>query len=51
MKAQIKRLSGEIVIGEQVQTRGDDDNFPTFILEDGTRLGTHRDNIVEWIED
>lgn len=51
MKAKIKKLNGDIVIGEQIETRGDDVNYPTFILENGTRLGTSKDHILEWIED
>lgn len=51
MKARIKRLNGDIVVGTQIQTRGDDTNFPTFVLEDGSQLGTTKDHILDWIEE
>lgn len=51
MKYEIKKLNGEIVVGEKIQTRGDDINFPTFLLEDGSYLGVSKDRVIREIEE
>lgn len=51
MKYEIKKLNGEVVRGEKIQTRGDDENFPTFLLEDGSYLGVYKDRVIREIEE
>ena len=40
------RVSGEVVEGKLVQTKGNDDYYPTFELDGGGLLGIHRDNVL-----
>ena len=47
----ILRTDQSIVEGEFIQTKGDDDNYPTFLLNDGSRLGAHRDNVLGPVDD
>lgn len=42
----IIRTDGSIVEGTYIQTKGDDENYPTFVLADGLRLGVHRDAVL-----
>ena len=42
----ILRINGEVVEGERIQTKGDDENYPTFLLDDGGRLGVARSNVL-----
>lgn len=42
----ILRTSGEVVEGERVQTKGDDENYPTFRLDGGGLLGVARTNVL-----
>lgn len=37
--------------GEYIQTKGDDDNYPTFVVEDGPRLGVHKDHVLGPVDD
>lgn len=50
-KFYIERHKGDIIIGEKVRTRGNDEEFPTFILEDGTRFGCHKSRIIGEVEE
>lgn len=45
-KYQIQRVNKEMVEGEYVQTRGDDENWPTFVLADGSRIGVYRSEVL-----
>lgn len=47
----IRRTNNEIVEGTLVQTKGDDENYPTFELGTGGRLGVHRDNVLGPVDD
>lgn len=47
----IERRDLSIVEGEYIQTKGDDDNYPTFELADGSRLGVHKDNVLGPVDD
>jgi len=47
----IRRTNNEIVEGTLVQTKGDDENFPTFELGTGGLLGVHRDNVLGLADD
>lgn len=38
------------LLGEKIPTRGNDEEFPTFILEDGRRVGRSVENVVELID-
>jgi hypothetical protein len=40
------RTDGSVVEGQYIQTRGDDENYPTFVLADGLRLGVHKDAVL-----
>jgi hypothetical protein len=40
----------QIVEGECIQTRGDDENFPTFIV-DGMAIGVHKDRVLGLVDD
>lgn len=42
----ILRTDQSIVEGEYIQTKGDDENYPTFVLEDGSRLGVHHSAVL-----
>lgn len=42
----ILRTNKEVVEGERIQTKGDDENYPTFLLDDGGRLGVARANVL-----
>lgn len=50
MKYRIERQPGQFVIGTKIQTRGNDEEFPNFILEDGTQYGSHISRVTA-IED
>lgn len=39
------RVNGEWVIGVQEKTKGNDEEYPTFILEDGRRVGVRREDV------
>lgn len=47
----VRRTNNEIVEGTLVQTKGDDENYPTFELGTGGRLGVHRDNVLGLVDD
>lgn len=47
----VRRTNNEIVEGTLVQTKGDDENYPTFELGTGGRLGVHRDNVLGPVND
>jgi hypothetical protein len=42
----IIRTDGSVVEGQYIQTKGDDENYPTFVLADGLRLGVHKDAVL-----
>jgi hypothetical protein len=42
--------SDRIVEGEYIQTKGDDENFPTFIV-DGMAIGVHKDRVLGLVTD
>lgn len=50
MKHLIERTPGNYVIGEEIQTRGEDERFPTFRLEDGSLLGVKQDKVKPFFE-
>ena len=37
----ILRVNGEVVEGKCIQTKGNDEEYPSFELEDGSLLGVH----------
>lgn len=45
-----RRINGEILEGTLVQTKGDDDNYPTFDTASGL-FGVHRDNVLGPVDD
>lgn len=47
----VRRMNGQIVEGEYIQTKGDDDNYPTLLLDDGARLGVTRANVLGPVDD
>jgi hypothetical protein len=51
MKYRILRTNGEVVEGEKIETRGNDEHYPTFELSDGTRLGVHISNVLGPVDD
>jgi hypothetical protein len=42
----IRRTNNEIIEGTHIQTKGDDENYPTFELGTGGRIGVHRDAVL-----
>lgn len=42
----IQRSDTEIVMGTEIQTRGNDEDFPTFVLEDGSQFGCARSRVL-----
>ena len=52
IKYLIERGDGkDNVVGEMIQTKGNDDEFPTFRLEDGSVLGVHKSAVISEVED
>lgn len=51
MKYRIERSPGVVVIGELIQTKGNDTDFPTFILSDGTKLSVDKSRILGVLEE
>jgi hypothetical protein len=47
----ILKTNKEVVEGELIQTKGDDANYPTFLLADGTRLGVHHSAVLARVDD
>jgi hypothetical protein len=47
----IRKTNQEVVEGELIQTKGDDANYPTFLLADGTRLGVHHSAVLARVDD
>ena len=43
----IERTPKVFVFGEKIQTRGNDEDFPTFVLADRTMLGVDKKRVVE----
>jgi hypothetical protein len=46
----IKLSDGTVVEGTHIQTRGDDENFPTFVV-DGVRIGVHKSKVLGPVTD
>jgi len=46
LRYRIRKPDRSIVEGEYFQTTGDDENHPTFTLDDGSRLGVHISNVL-----
>jgi hypothetical protein len=42
---------GNLVVGEKIQTRGDDERFPTFVLEDGSVIGVAEDRVGDPVQE
>ena len=42
----ILRVNGEVVEGKHIQTKGNDEQYPSFELEDGSLLGVHIDAVL-----
>ena len=51
MKYAIERTDKKIVYGRKVQTKGNDEEFPTFELDDGSLLGTHHSHVLYEIKE
>lgn len=51
MRYRIRKINGDIIEGEKVETRGDDENYPTFLLDDGGRIGVHVSNVLGPVDD
>jgi len=47
----IERSTGRFVEGVKIETKGEDDRYPTFELEDGTRLGVFHESVIKQITD
>lgn len=47
----IRRTNNEIVEGTLVQTKGNDDHYPTFEVTGLGLLGVHRDNVLGPVDD
>jgi len=47
----IRRTNNEIIEGTLIQTKGDDENYPTFELGTGGRIGVHRDAVLGLVND
>ena len=47
----IKRVDGIIVEGEKIETKGDDTNYPTFILRDGKIISVHKSRVLGEVND
>ena len=47
----ILKTDRTVVEGEYIQTKGNDANYPTFLLDDGGRLGVARANVVGEVDD
>ena len=45
------RVNGEVVEGECIQTKANDEDYPPFLLDDGSRLGTTRDHVLGPVDD
>lgn len=42
----ILKTDGSVIEGQYIQTKGNDQDFPTFLLGDGSRLGVRRDSVL-----
>lgn len=47
----IRRINGDVIEGECVQTRGNDENYPTFQRDDGTFIGVHHSAVIGLVDD
>lgn len=50
-KYRVLRTNGEIVEAEYIQTKGDDEKWPTFRLADGSLLGVSREKVLGEVTD
>jgi hypothetical protein len=42
----IIKTDGSVIEGTYIQTKGNDEDYPTFVLADGSLLGVHRDAVL-----
>lgn len=42
----VRKINGEIIEATKIKTRGDDDNWPTFLLDDGGLLGVSAEAVL-----
>jgi len=47
----IRRINDDVLEGVLVQTKGNDEYFPTFELDDGSLLGIHHSNVLGEVDD
>lgn len=45
------RWRGEVIEGQYIQTKGNDEDYPTFDIGDGTLLGVHKDAVLGPVTD
>ena len=42
---------GDFIIGEKIQTRGNDEEYPTFISLDNKKFSCHIDRVIKMIQE
>jgi hypothetical protein len=47
----IIKTDGSVIEGTYIQTKGNDEDYPTFVLADGSLLGVHRDAVLGPVTD
>lgn len=50
-KYRILKTDGSVIEGQYIQTKGNDEDYPTFVLADGSRLGVHKDAVLGPVTD